>query len=86
MRTEKLVAMVGTADKKNGGLINSYAKVFANTKAELKTKLKEMYKDTFWQQVPDDIAVYPIVTESNGYQHCGEEMFRVTSKRFWAKK
>ena len=85
MRTEKLVAMIGTADAKNFGLINSYAQVFANTKAELKTKLKEFYKNTFWQEKDDDIAVYPIVTESNGYQHTGKEMFRVTSKRFYAK-
>ena len=86
MITEKLVAMVGTADKRCGSLINSYAQVYGDTKAELRMKLKDFYKNTFWQERPDDIAVFPIVTESNGYQHCGKEMFRVTSKRFWAKK
>ena len=86
MITEKLVAIVGTADKKNGGLINAYAHFFGDTKAELRTKLKAFYKDTFWQEKDDDIAVCPIITESNGYQHTGAEMFRVTSKRFYAKK
>lgn len=86
MRTEKLVAMIGTADTSNFGLVNSYAKVFADTKAELKNKLKEFYKNTFWQEKDDDIAVYPLITESNGYQHCGKELFRVTSKRFYAKR
>ncbi len=86
MITQKLVAMVGTANRKNGGLINAYAKVFADTKAELRSNLKKLYENTFWQEKDDDIAVYPIITEPNGYQHCGEELFRVTSKRFYAKR
>jgi hypothetical protein len=85
MITEKFTAQIGTADKRCGGLINAYGHVFADTLWQLKLKLKEFYKDTFWQEKLDDIAVYPIVTEDNGYQHCGKELFRVTSKRFWAK-
>lgn len=86
MIAHKLVAYVGRADQRNGGLINSYARVFADSLGELRLKLKDFYKNTFWQEIDDDIAVYPIITESNGYQHTGDEMFRVTSKRFYAKK
>ena len=83
METKKLIAIIGTADKY--GCINSYAHIFGDTKAELRTKLRKFYSTTIWQQKADDIAVYPLITESNGYQHCGKELFRVKSNRFWAK-
>ena len=82
----KLVAMVGQANYRNSGLINAYAMVFADTIGGLMTKIKDFYKDTFWLEKDDDLAVYPIITEANGYQHCGKEMLRVTSRIFYAKK
>lgn len=81
----KTIAIIGQVDAKSG-LVDAWCRVLADTKCELRFKLKQLYKDIFWQQKEDTIAVYELVTESNGYQHTGKELFRVKSSRFWAKK
>lgn len=80
----KYVAIIGEEDKFGG--INSYAHFFGNTKDELRNKLKKFYATTVWQEKPDVIGVYPYITESNGYEHCGSELFRVSAKRLFVGK
>lgn len=80
-----MIAIIGQVDAKSG-LVDAWCRVIADTKCELRSKLKQLYKDIFWQQKEDTIAVFELITESNGYQHTGKELFRVKSSRFWAKK
>lgn len=80
----KYIAIIGQTTQK-GGLINSFAHLFGGSKSELRAKLKKFYDTTVWQEKPDVIGVYEYITENNGYEHTGKELFRVTSERFWAK-
>ena len=80
----KYIAIIGKPIKQSC-IINSHAFLFGESKAELRTKLKKLYSSTVWQEKPDVIGVYEYITESNGYTHTGPELFRVSSKRFWAK-
>ena len=79
----KYIAIIGQTTE--NGLINSFAHFFGESKSELKMKLKKFYNTTVWQEKPDTIGVYEYITESNGYEHTGKELFRVSSKRFWAR-
>lgn len=78
------IAIIGQPVQKSN-LINAWCRIIAETKSELKYKLKQLYKNTIWQQKEDTIAVYNLVTESNGYTHTGNELFRINSSRFWSK-
>lgn len=79
-----LIAIIGQPIP-TSNLINGWCRIIAKTKSELKFKIKQLYKNTIWQEKEDTIAVYNLVTESNGYTHTGNELFRVNSSRFWSK-
>ena len=60
---------------------------FADTIEEAHQKINKFYYNTLWEQFPSTIEVFVLVTESNGYQHCGNKaVFTASSKEFWGGK
>ena len=47
----------------------------------------KLFNDTIWQENPEDVKIYGIVTEDNGYKHTDKcPLFTSNTRQFWGGK
>lgn len=83
--TAKYIMLVG--NKTKFGTINNWYKSFGNSIKELKEELKEHFKKRgiTWEQNPDEVAVFKIITMPNGFRTIGDKKpyYKDTTKSYW---
>jgi hypothetical protein len=52
---------------------------------EIISAVKRLYKDVVYQFNVDTIKVYEVITEVNGYTHCGKLLHTGTSSMYYCR-
>ena len=61
----------------------TFVDVYPNVQAALEG-MSSLYKDTLYEERPQIVQIYGIITEDNGYQHEDKDvLFEVSTKEFW---